>query len=79
MGRKKKKTKKIDDENFAAIMGAFIAVAAALIGFMQGLSIGVIVMIFLLVFIFGFVFILLANEACYSLKDWNKNKRKKQK
>ena len=79
MGRKKKKTKKIDDENFAAIMGAFIAVAAALIGFMRGLSVNTSFMVFILVFIFGTVFILLANVAYLDLKDWNKNKGKKQK
>ena len=68
---------KMDDENFAVILGAFIGVAAALIAFLRGVDIGNSIMIFLLFFIFGTMFILLANEAYYSLKNWNKNHRRK--
>lgn len=74
---RKKKTKKMDDEKFAVIMGTFIAVAAALISYMQGLSVNTSFMVFILVIIFGTVFILLANAAYLDLKDWKENKRKK--
>lgn len=77
--RKYKKTKKMDDEFFAASMSAFIAAVATFIAFLLGLEIGISITIFLLVFVFCFVFILWTNEAYSFLKGHNKNNGKNKK
>lgn len=77
--RKYKKTKKMDDEFFAASMSAVIAAVAAFIAFLLELGMGISITIFLMVFAFCFVLILSTKGAYSFLKCYNENNGKNKK